>query len=345
MVAKRIGQQDVADALGVARSTVTKVLNHDPVYRVSAEMKEIIWEKAREMGYTARKRRSNNIALIIASEMMVGYYKLHIRACEEAASLNNRLFLVNTDPMPSYRQLSLSVNPLSADGAILLGDFADDVIAKFTEIMPIVLLDERPCAVPVDRIYCSFSTMAGKMATHLIDSGHTRIALIVSTLHDQIGWDAVMGLNSVLQDAGIEPDSSLVWERMASSPPRILREIVDHPAHPTAIINMTDVQHGTFLSVLEATGYEVPGDMSYVGLSSNDARTLWHYPELTSLHGYHEAQARIGVRRLMERIDNRLLQPESILAPTEIRLGGTCARLPRKSISVDRPGATRSVKS
>ena len=56
MAKRKIGQQDIAEALGLSRCLVTKVLNHDPVFRVAPETRELVLEKAREMGYDPRRQ-------------------------------------------------------------------------------------------------------------------------------------------------------------------------------------------------------------------------------------------------------------------------------------------------
>ncbi|MGD0092023.1 MAG: helix-turn-helix domain-containing protein, partial [Planctomycetota bacterium] len=46
-----VSQQDIANALGLSRTTVTKVLNRDPKYSASAETRDLIFAIAEKMGY------------------------------------------------------------------------------------------------------------------------------------------------------------------------------------------------------------------------------------------------------------------------------------------------------
>lgn len=327
MALTRPKQHEIAEALNIARTTVTKVLNHDPVYRVAPETREMILNAAKEMGYAPRRRRSNNIAIVVAREMLLGFNNLVLEANKEAALLNNRLFLVHTASMPSYEEIKYYVNPLCADGLLLLGDFPDQTIERFASIMPVVLIDDRPCDLPVDRVCGNFSMMAGAMADYLIECGHTRIATILDTLQSEVARDIVAGVSEALRRADVEPDPFLVWEKRLTSPQRVIQDILEHPAKPTAIIAMTIEEHLTYLSLLAAMGAKVPEDMSYVAWDNCNFRSMSHFPDMTRLAGHIDGLAKTGVRRLMQRIENRCLPVECIQAPWHMHLGGTCRRL------------------
>ena len=46
-----VSQQDIADALGLSRTTVTKILNRDPKYSASESTRELVFSTAEKMGY------------------------------------------------------------------------------------------------------------------------------------------------------------------------------------------------------------------------------------------------------------------------------------------------------
>ncbi len=53
----RVSQQDVADYLGVDRTTVTKILNRDPKYSASEDTKKKVFAAAERLGYDFAKIR------------------------------------------------------------------------------------------------------------------------------------------------------------------------------------------------------------------------------------------------------------------------------------------------
>jgi transcriptional regulator with XRE-family HTH domain len=46
-----VSQQDIADALGLSRTTVTKILNRDPKYSASESTRDLVFNTAEKMGY------------------------------------------------------------------------------------------------------------------------------------------------------------------------------------------------------------------------------------------------------------------------------------------------------
>src|SRR3954464_10050448 len=46
-----VSQQDIADALGLSRTTVTKILNRDPKYSASEATRDLVFNTAEKMGY------------------------------------------------------------------------------------------------------------------------------------------------------------------------------------------------------------------------------------------------------------------------------------------------------
>ena len=184
MAINRVDQQFIADSLGVSRTAVTKVLNHDPLFRVSPETRERILDKAREMDYRPRRRRTMNMAFVVCERLSSSEQELHLAICEEASKLQYRVFLVKKDVMPSYRELSLSVNPLSADGAILTGFYGADVLTQLSEVLPVVAVGQCHEVANIDRVRADTQALAQALADQLIANNHEHIAVIVNSAND-----------------------------------------------------------------------------------------------------------------------------------------------------------------
>ena len=52
-----VTQQDIADKVGLSRTTVTKILNRDPSYITSEETRERVFKAAEELGYNFKQIR------------------------------------------------------------------------------------------------------------------------------------------------------------------------------------------------------------------------------------------------------------------------------------------------
>jgi LacI family transcriptional regulator len=318
-----VNQETIARMLGLSRSTVTKVLNHDPVYRVSAETRELVLRTAAELGFQLRRRRTGNIGFIVCGEVHSAMHETHQAVCEEAGKLGYRVFFVNKPPEPTYRDISLSVNPLAADGAVLIGDVSPEVALELSRVMPTVVVDPYTTIPGVDNVCADHQLLSRRLNELVISCGHTTYAIIVDTLRGQHNPQTLEGCRAAMKSAGIPFDRSLVWEKSGKLYPKLLQEVLSHPAAPTAILAFTTSDHPVILSTLFALGRMVPETLSYAGWSTSYFSSLAAFPKVTCLDSYHQVMAKTAVHRLMERIEARNLPVEDIVIDVEIERGQT----------------------
>ena len=324
MAVDRVDQQFIADSLGVSRTSVTKVLNHDPLFRVSPETRERIVDKAREMNYRPRRRRTMNMAFVVCERLSSSEQELHLAICEEASKLQYRVFLVKKDVMPSYRELSLSVNPLSADGVILTGFCGADVLTQLGEVLPVVAVGQCHEVINIDWVRADTQVLAQALTDQLIANNHEHIAVIVNSANDIFSRHGIDGYRRACEIAGLQPDSSLIWEKKGKLYPAILKDVLNRKPKPTALLAFTTDDHAIILSTLNALGCRVPQDLSYVGWAIPNTTSLLPFPVITSLDSLFQSVARTAVRRLLDRVENGYLPPEDIVVPVAIRRGETC---------------------
>ena len=101
---KKVSMQSIADAVGVARSTVSFVLNgKEKEGHIRDEVAEKVWKKAKEMNYevnevarSLRTGRSYTIALVVAniSDVFFGTWAYPIQ--EYAKERGSLLVIINS---------------------------------------------------------------------------------------------------------------------------------------------------------------------------------------------------------------------------------------------------------
>jgi LacI family transcriptional regulator, repressor for deo operon, udp, cdd, tsx, nupC, and nupG len=324
-------QRAIAEALNVSQTTVTKVLNHDPFYRVSPQTRGLILKTASEFGYQPRRRRPGNIALVFCEGMYAAEHELSIAMHAEASRMGYRLFTANLRQSPTYRELSYVVNPLSADAAIINGNIDPDVAAKLSDIMPVLVIGESDVSGRVDRMSDHHARLGEKLTNHVLSRGHRRIAVIVHSL-DTPSWKAALtGYEKALGEAGIETDMSIIGEKANRYYHELLSELLGCSPKPTALLAWTTADHLAILSTLAAMGYRVPRDLSYVGWAASSLTNLNPYPALTCLDDIFTSMSRAAVVRLLDRIEDRTLPARELFVESTIRVGETCAQCPAES--------------
>jgi len=198
---------------------------------------------------------------------------------------------------------------------------------RFTKSILTVMLNEPNAEVLVEWSDGDMTLLTRKLAANLVNLWQSKIAILVDTLTDSIGKESVSGLNSVLREANYEPDRTLVWEKRSARHCDIIRDILTHPANPTAIIACTTEEHLTILNLLQSHHVNVPGEISYIGWDSSHFSGLAHFPDITRLDGYAKCLAKTSVTRLMERIDNHHIPIQEIRAEIGLHPGATTTRI------------------
>jgi LacI family transcriptional regulator len=223
---------------------------------------------------------------------------------------------------PSYRQLSLYVNPLAADGVILTGHTGEDVVEELSNVLPVVMLDcQKP--VPVDNVLVDYCHQGRELTRRLLEAGHRRIAVIAQFPED-VSWTGPLeGYKQALEDAGIEPDLSLVWSKAGKLYPLLLKEILAHEARPTAVFALTTSDHAIILSTLMAMDIEVPGDLGYAGWAYSYMAALLPFPAITCLADIYPSMAGTAVRRVLERVEDPGMPAGQFVARVAIKSGET----------------------
>ena len=97
--------------------------------------------------------------------------------------------------------------------------------------MPVVLLD-RFLDVPLDQVGCDNEQPTARLVEHLIDRGHTRIAMAIGIPGLSTTEERVRGYRMALERAGIPFDRSLLAE--GGSQRDQAGEAMHAPARPRA---------------------------------------------------------------------------------------------------------------
>ncbi len=187
--AKKVSMQNIADAVGVARSTVSFVLNgKEKEGRISEELASKILVTAQQMNYqfneVARSLRTgltHTIALVVADISDVFFGKLAYHIQEYAEENGYALIIVNTGEKKNrLEKVFKMLTNRQVDGIIMvpITNIEEGYIEELNPKIPMIF---------IDRYFPSFNTSrvtinnyeVSKMATQLlIGKGCKKIALI-----------------------------------------------------------------------------------------------------------------------------------------------------------------------
>ena len=203
---------DVARRAKVSVSVVSRVLNDDPALRVRPETRDRVRRVAAELHYTPnyagralRMSRSGAIGLIVP-DMNNAVFDEVTRGVEDSAGELNMMVLVGRAEklQPGSDFLRRLAGEGRVDGFVIQrrdeidGRVFEEIIERNIPVVLINSVSPRHSSVVLDDV------VAARLATqHLIDLGHTDIALIGGDRHSYTGPRRERGFVDVMADAGL----------------------------------------------------------------------------------------------------------------------------------------------
>lgn len=318
---QRITQQDVADAAGVTRATVSYVLNNGSVGRdrISDATRERILSAAKKLGYrvnlSARSLKTNRTQLIamLVPDLGNPFYPMQIKGAQLAAQkAGYRLVIFDSSSSEEGERdfLDMALHHL-ADG-LLLSSFHlshDDIALLSQDGIPCVGLVEGLKDSGLDLILTDQARAVESLLAHLWDRGHRRIAHLTGDLSSANGLIRRDAYRAVLRTKGFEPRPS--WELEGTFLREGTAELVSRwyfgmPAseRPTALFAANDVMALEAVKVLKKGGVNIPGDLAICGYD-DIPETLHIDPPLTTIGQDNQAIGHEATRLLIDRIEGR----------------------------------------
>jgi LacI family transcriptional regulator len=241
------------------------------------------------MGYLARKRRFGTFVLdrnqaiskqtiigVIVPDIRLGYSpELARGAGDEASNNRHSLVLCNTDDLfvkADFHADRLIDNGIS--GVIFIPTAASDeknskIINKFTRNNVVVVLADRLIPdLDIDFVTTDNLEGANAITRYLIEKGHRRIAITLSTLFST-ERDRLTGYKNALLENNIQVDDSLIFTTNTRFTEehymQVARKMLLKKQKFTAIFAGHDRIAFTISTVAKSMGIKIPQDLSIVG--------------------------------------------------------------------------------
>lgn len=274
----------MAKVAGVSYATVSRALNNYPQINRYTKLK--IMKIAEEMGYSPNaiarglvQKNTKMIALLIP-DITNPFYPEVARGVEEYARNNGYcVVLCNTDWSETNEQKYLRVmNERRVDG-IIIAPVAEDInknVQKYRNDIPIVYVGSK-----IDDNNASFVVIddfkAMYIATeYLIKLGHSNIMFIGGFENSISHKNRVSGYMQALTEHGLKSEinkgkgNSFKRESGYST----ILELIKTRKVPSAIVAENDIVALGIIEAAEKYGYEVPGDISVIGVDDIEYASL-----------------------------------------------------------------------
>ncbi len=323
---------DVARACGMAKSTVSRVINNSE-RNVSAKTRERVMKVVREMKYQPSAmaqglstQRSNMIGIVTKrmSHILTDvYYSTVIDSIVEAAADRKKAVALYSGRIWQDEDCTRVVFADGrCDGLILLMAEHDAPLtgALQAKKIPFVYVNsgvrvEGVSSVDIDNVDAGY-----RMTNYLIKHGHRRIACLHTGI-DPFSMDRLEGYKLALAKAGIPYDDRLnVVGFYTTDNNGYLRaqELLDNiELGITGIFAATDSLAVDAIQGIKDLGYRVPDDVSVVGIN-NTYDAVRCNPPLTTLSQSVESIGSESVALLLDMIQDSEIPARNVVWPTEI---------------------------
>jgi LacI family transcriptional regulator, galactose operon repressor len=309
-------QGDVAARAGVSQATVSYVLANSTAVKVPEETRQRILLAAQELGYVPnsaarmlRTRKTMTIAAVIP-DITNPFYPWFERGIQEVAeSKGYDLITYNTDgDVEKERKAVQSAREGRVDGLIMTvfhvtaTDLAPLVLAG---VSVVVLGRANPAwsEAGIDSLSIDNVGAAQAAVDHLLDEGHTRIAMIAGVEGTPPRDQRVLGYRQALaaHDVPIEERLIRAGEYTEQGGYEATEELLRLSPRPTAIFAANDLMAIGALQALREANVAVPGQMALVGFDDIPAASLVH-PALTTIAQFPHPLGKAAAEMLFERL-------------------------------------------
>ncbi len=353
-MANRVTIQDIADALGISRNTVSKAINNTGV--LADATREKVLQKAAEMGYkqfsyvaaTTQEKNKNfqfandgktEIALLSTTFLGNSHFANFMldRFQQEISQVGYSLTMhrVIIDD-PELLALPPTLN-LDRTAGILCIEMFHYEYAKMLCNLDIPILFADTPVIPLngplnaDCLYMNNKTHMFTVVNEMIKKGKTRIGFIGEYTHCQSFYERYAGVREALWLNGIQADEKFFITGNGKNLPNqpqvsyrtyLKKEIKKLDELPDLFICANDFIAFDAMMVMEDLSISVPDDVYLCGFDDCPESKLVK-PPLTSVHIHAPIMGFSAAQLLLSRIEQPTLNYRTLYAETDY--------VPRKS--------------
>lgn len=340
-MSQKVTIQDIADALGISRNTVSKAINNSD--GLADSTREKILQKAVEMGYKQFSYVSTLTEMISSPSepqqntpsfqgeiaLLTGRFLSHShfatlmldkfqREISQLGYTMNTHRVTETDIANKTLPVTLHLDQVKALLCIEMFDWDyDNMLCELG--LPILFVD-GPAKVggrslPADQLYMDNVTCVTQFVSEMLAKGYTKIGFIGQYEHCQSFYERYTSyyLTMVMAGQKIEPRWIINYNELDN-----LRDIIgDLDELPDLFVCANDFVAWDAMQALAAAGKRVPEDVLICGFDDS-AESRFSKPPLTTVHIHTQIIAFSAVHLLISRINAPSLDFRTIHTETEL---------------------------
>lgn len=345
-MASKVTIQDIADALGVSRNTVSKAINNTGV--LADATRDKVLKKAQEMGYkqfsymniseisnpspVSDTSEQRDIALFLGNFVGNSHFASTMldKFQRELAQLGYSLTMYRViDDEIRDLQLPVAFRPERTAGIACIEIFDHAYCQMLCSLnIPLLFIDspangfDKPWEA--DRLYMDNNREIYRFVKEMSQRGKTRIGFIGEYMHCQSFYERYMSYRNAMYTLDLPCSEE---HCITESGPGI-SNIVEYREYltdrlcsmkklPDVFICVNDAIALDVMQTLKQLGYSVPGDIYLCGFDDSPESKIVT-PSLTTIHIHSQAMGLSAVQLLMSRINEPSLNYRTMYVETNL---------------------------
>lgn len=312
---KEVTIYDIAKALNISASTVSRGLRDHPLIR--KETKERIVFTAKQMGYqqntfasNLRKNRSNTIGVVVP-RLDSYFMSTVISGIEKVANQNGYNLIINQSEESARKEIRCIETMYNSrvDGLLLsvasnTSDLSHlDII--FNRQIPLIFFDRVEDHLNTVSVLIDNFKAAYEATTHLIGQGCTRIMHVGGNHNRNVYSERYEGYLLALTEHKLDfsPDLVIIDRLNEESGIIAVDRLMKMDPRPDAIFAANDTTAVAAICQLKQKGLDIPGDVAVVGFN-NDPISRVIDPNLTTVNYPGPEMGELAASTLINQILN-----------------------------------------
>lgn len=312
----RVNIYDVAEAVGVSISTVSRALNDDA--RISAKTKARVKAAANTLGFqknalaTSLSTNQTKVIGVIVPQLNREFLSSLVHNIEETAfSMGYSVIICQTNN--SFEREKTYVDTLIASrvaGIITTLSLETESYAHFEKAkaqgIKVVLVDRVTHNLKATtKIVIDDYQAAYEAARHIIKRGYDKVAYVSGPTKQLLYADRLRGFKQAVKEAGrrlnpewIKYSDNLSYEEGT----QIAKEILGLKDRPNAIFTANNLAAISTIAYAQEIGIDVPEELGVIGFSE-EPFSAFMKPSVTSIRQPSKGMGRLAVQKLVEEIN------------------------------------------
>lgn len=325
--------KDIAKALGVSPSTVSRALKDNP--DISQDTRDAVHKYAKEHNYkpnalalNLRTSRSNTIGVIIP-QFVHHFFSCVLSGIEEKAAKAGYNILVAQSNEEFEREVKIVHSFLAARVCGVITSLAKDTVQydHYQELLdnniPIVFYDRICTGISTERVVVDDYAGSFAAVEYMIQTGCKRIFFYSSPPHMEISKNRRNGYLDAMKKYKMKLDDSMIkYCDTREQAIAITPDLLEERNRPDGFFAINDETASGILYACKQAGLKVPEEVSICGFTDG-AIAQNTDPKLTTVEQHGEEIGESAISLLIDKIEGNKAKGSNKIVRTNLVVRGT----------------------